>query len=139
MNPIIIDVEASGFGKGSYPIEVGLALSDGSRHCYLIAPARNWTAWDDEAEEVHGIRRETLTTYGRPLQDVAWRLNELLRNKTVYTAWGWGEQFIYIIPKLDSVVVFSSDTSGGPDDVRDCDYDWFIKEFVIPAHPDNGR
>lgn len=90
MNPIIIDVEASGFGKGGYPIEVGVALPDGSRHCYLISPARDWTAWDEEAEKVHGISRETLQTYGRPLQDVAWRLNELLRNKTVYCdAWSF--------------------------------------------------
>ena len=90
MNPTIIDVEASGFGKGSYPVEVGLVLPDGSRHCYLIAPARRWTYWDEAAEEVHGISREVLSCYGRPLLDVAWRLNELLRNKTVYSdAWSF--------------------------------------------------
>lgn len=90
MTPIIIDVEASGFGKGSYPVEVGVVLPDGSRHCYLITPARTWNSWDAEAEEIHGISRELLLTYGRPLQDVAWRLNELLRNKTVYSdAWAF--------------------------------------------------
>ncbi len=90
MNPIVIDVEASGFGKGSYPVEVGVVLSDGSRHCYLIAPARDWQSWDDEAERVHGISREMLLTYGRPLQDVAWRLNALMRNKTAYCdAWSF--------------------------------------------------
>lgn len=90
MSPIIIDVEASGFGIGSYPIEVGLVLGDGSRHCYLIAPARTWKHWDADAERVHGISRELLSTHGRPLQDVAWRLNELLRNKTVYSdAWSF--------------------------------------------------
>ncbi len=90
MNPIVIDVEASGFGKGSYPVEVGVVLSDGSRHCYLIAPARGWQSWDDEAERIHGISRETLLAYGRPLQDVAWRLNELMRNKTAYCdAWSF--------------------------------------------------
>ena len=88
--PIIIDVEASGFGRGSYPIEVGLALADGSRHCFLIAPARSWQHWDEEAEKVHGISRETLLTHGRPIQDVAWRLNELLLRRTVYTdAWAY--------------------------------------------------
>ena len=90
MTPIVIDVEASGFGKGSYPIEVGVALPDGSRHCYLITPARQWKSWDDAAEKVHGISRDVLLTYGRPLQDVAWRLNELLHNKTVYSdAWSF--------------------------------------------------
>ena len=90
MTPIVIDVEASGFGRGSYPIEVGVALPDGSRHCYLITPARQWKSWDDAAEKVHGISREVLLTYGRPLQDVAWRLNELLRHKTAYSdAWSF--------------------------------------------------
>ena len=90
MTPTVIDVEASGFGKGSYPIEVGLVLPDGSRHCYLISPARHWQHWDEGAERIHGISREVLLTYGRPLQDVAWRLNELLRNKTAYSdAWSF--------------------------------------------------
>ena len=40
MAPIIIDIEASGFGRGSYPIEVGLVLPDGTPHCFLIAPDR---------------------------------------------------------------------------------------------------
>lgn len=88
--PIIIDVEASGFGRGSYPIEVGVALADGSRHCYLIAPAPAWRHWDQRAENVHGIDRAALLTHGRPVQDVAWRLNELLQRQTVYTdAWAY--------------------------------------------------
>ena len=53
MTPIIVDVEASGFGKGSYPIEIGLVLPDGTPHCFLLAPARTWTAWDPGAEKVH--------------------------------------------------------------------------------------
>lgn len=90
MAPIIIDIEASGFGRGSYPIEIGLVLPDGTPHCFLVAPARNWTAWDEEAEKVHGITREILTSYGRPLTEVAWRLNELLHGKTVYSdAWSF--------------------------------------------------
>ncbi len=88
--PIVIDIEASGFGRGSYPIEIGVVLPDGSRHCYLISPARTWSAWDTEAEGVHGISREVLSAYGRPPQDVAWRLNEMLRGKTVYSdAWSF--------------------------------------------------
>ncbi|WP_078121872.1 3'-5' exonuclease [Thiosocius teredinicola] len=90
MTPIIIDIEASGFGKGSYPVEIGLVLPEGSRHCYLVAPARNWRHWDQEAEQVHGISRDVLEAHGRPVQDVAWRLNELLKNKVVYSdAWSF--------------------------------------------------
>lgn len=90
MVPIVIDIEASGFGRGSYPIEVGLVMADGSRHCFLIAPARDWTHWDEEAEKIHGISRDLLSRNGRPLEDVAWRLNELLRGKTAYSdAWSF--------------------------------------------------
>ena len=90
MVPITIDVEASGFGRESYPIEVGLVLPDGTPHCFLIAPHRSWTNWDPEAEKVHGIARDTLLTYGRPIPDIAWRLNQLLRERTVYSdAWSF--------------------------------------------------
>jgi len=95
MTPATIDVEASGFGRGSYPIEVGIVLADGSRHCYLIAPARSWTAWDADAERIHGISRDMLLAHGRPLHDVAWRLNELLQGKTVYSdAWAFDMSWI---------------------------------------------
>lgn len=86
--PITIDVEASGFGRGSYPIEVGLALADGARHCYLVAPARNWNHWDPAAERLHGISRDVLLNHGRPIADIASHLNTLLRRRTVYSdAW----------------------------------------------------
>jgi hypothetical protein len=95
LTPIIIDIEASGFGRGSYPIEIGIALADGSRHCFLLAPARNWLAWDRKAEAIHGITRACLETYGRPLHDVAWRLNGLLRNRTVYSdAWSYDMSWV---------------------------------------------
>lgn len=90
MLPIVIDVEASGFGRESYPIEVGLVLADGTPHCFLVAPERSWTHWDPAAEALHGISRATLEAHGRPAAEVAWRLNELLRGKTVYTdAWSF--------------------------------------------------
>ncbi len=90
MTPIIIDIEASGFGRGTYPIEIGLVLPDGTPHCFLVAPHRSWTRWDPAAEEVHGISREILLCNGRSIIDIAWRLNELLRGKTVYSdAWAF--------------------------------------------------
>lgn len=86
--PLIVDVEASGFGGTSYPIEIGLALDDGHKYCSLIQPAPDWTHWDAEAEKVHRISRDILETYGRPWRDVAETLNELLATRTVYTD-GW--------------------------------------------------
>lgn len=90
LNPIVIDVEASGFGRGSYPIEIGIALADATRHCFLITPARDWRHWDPTAEAVHGISRDLLLRHGRPLDEVAWHLNQLLRRRTAYSdAWSF--------------------------------------------------
>ena len=86
--PLIIDVEASGFGGTSYPIEIGVALDDGHKYCTLIHPEPGWKHWDSEAEKVHRISRDILETYGRPGRDVAETLNELLARRTVYTD-GW--------------------------------------------------
>jgi hypothetical protein len=41
--PLIIDVEASGFGGTSYPIEIGVALDYGHKYCTLIHPEPGWT------------------------------------------------------------------------------------------------
>lgn len=87
--PIIIDVEASGFGNGSYPIEVGVALDDDTKYCALILPADEWEHWDDDAEKVHRIARDILETHGKPIPEVAEHLNRLFEGKTLYTdAWG---------------------------------------------------
>ena len=86
--PFIIDLEASGFGPHSYPIEVGLALEPGTKFCSLIAPVPGWTHWDVEAEKIHRGPRDILETYGKPAAQVALSLNELLRNRTVYSD-GW--------------------------------------------------
>lgn len=86
--PLIVDVEASGFGGASYPIEVGVALDDGHKYCALILPEPEWTHWDPEAEKIHRIPRDVLETYGRPVRTVAETLNELLATRTVYSD-GW--------------------------------------------------
>ena len=87
-NPIIIDVEASGFGGTSYPIEVGVALDDDTTYCSLILPAPEWNHWDADAEKVHRIAREVLRTHGKPLREVASSLNALVAGRTAYTD-GW--------------------------------------------------
>lgn len=86
--PIIVDIEASGFGANSYPIEVGLVFADGSRYCRLIKPAPEWRSWSDEAERVHGISKEVLAERGVPYVEVAKDLNRLLSGKIVYSD-GW--------------------------------------------------
>lgn len=87
--PIILDVEASGFGIGSYPIEVGVAMPGGQSYCSLISPEAEWSHWDEKAERLHHLKRELLLQYGKSVQEVANKLNELLEGKTVYSdAWG---------------------------------------------------
>lgn len=88
MLPNILDFEASGFGYDSYPIEVGVALGSGERFCTLIVPLDSWTHWDINAEKVHQIKREDLNRYGLPIGDVCLRLNQFLREQTVYSD-GW--------------------------------------------------
>lgn len=82
--PTMIDVEGSGFDADSYPVEVGLVLPDGTPHCFLLKPPLRWSTWDPDAERMHGISREVVESYGRPLEEVAWRLNGLLDGQTVY-------------------------------------------------------
>lgn len=88
MTPIIVDIEASGFGAASYPIEVGLALASGQRHSMLIQPASDWTQWESSAEAVHHISRQTLLQHGRPVREVADTLNDLLAGQSTYSD-GW--------------------------------------------------
>jgi|TARA_Y100000296_G_scaffold28443_1_gene33107 hypothetical protein len=93
--PPIIDVEASGFGRGSFPIEIGFALEDRKVQSYLIRPSDNWTHWSDEAEAIHGISRQQLEEDGLGVRDVALLLNEHLFNKTLYSdAWSFDSSWI---------------------------------------------
>lgn len=86
--PNIIDIEASGLSRDSFPIEVGLALGNGERYCQMIIPDKSWTYWDHEAEKVHGITRECLLQHGARTTEVALELNRLLANQVVYSD-GW--------------------------------------------------
>ncbi|MGE3772197.1 MAG: hypothetical protein AB7I32_04690 [Gammaproteobacteria bacterium] len=96
--PIVIDVEASGFGRGSYPIEIGVALADGRTACFLVQPEADWTHWDPAAARLHGISRELLERKGRPAVEVAATLNELLGDAIVYSdAWGMDSSWIALL------------------------------------------
>lgn len=102
--PIILDVEASGFGRGSYPIEIGVALSDGRTQCFLVRPETEWTHWDAQAASLHGITRELLLRKGRPAREVAVTLNTLLGDATVFTdAWGMDSSWIALLYHCASV------------------------------------
>ena len=90
IQPAIIDIEASGFGRGSYPIEIGYYLPDGRAYCTLIQPEPDWVHWDVAAESVHGISRDLLFAKGRPAVDVCRDLNHQLYGQFIYCdAWAY--------------------------------------------------
>jgi len=94
----VIDVEASGFGRGSYPIEVGFVTTEGERFCTLIRPPVHWTHWDDEAAAVHGVSRDLLAKYGRPVAEVALKLNQRLAGRLVYCdAWFYDFNWLAVL------------------------------------------
>jgi len=93
--PIIIDFEASGFGAGSYPIEVGFSGRHGEGWCTLIRPEQGWQHWDLDAARTHHIPREILIERGRSATFVAEQLNFFLNGNTVYTD-GWAQDYVWM-------------------------------------------
>jgi hypothetical protein len=102
--PPIIDLEASGFGRDSYPIEVGFVLEDGRTGCTLIRPEPGWTHWDGAAERVHGITQAVLLDRGRSVAEVARWLNDHLRGRTVYTD-AWAHDYPWLARIFDAAGV----------------------------------
>ncbi|WP_438265460.1 3'-5' exonuclease [Cobetia amphilecti] len=88
--PILLDIEASGFGRGSYPIEIGLARADGSSCAFLIQPRDEWVHWDPKAELLHGISRARLAREGRPVREVAQWVNDELGEAGIAYSDSWG-------------------------------------------------
>lgn len=84
---IILDIEASGLGDESYPIEIGWAhrFDKNRRDSFLIRPPESWTHWDQVAEQLHGIQRETLDKHGLDIDEAVKRLDDGLAGETVYT------------------------------------------------------
>lgn len=100
--PTILDLEASGFGRGSYPIEIGFVEASGLPFCSLIEPAPDWSHWDEHAEALHGISRDLLRRHGRPREWVAREINRRLAGQTVYCD-SWGHDYSWLSKLFDSV------------------------------------
>jgi hypothetical protein len=96
-----MDVEASGFGRNSYPIEVGFVLPDGHTFCTLVRPEAAWTHWDAKAAAVHQISRALILERGLPVQAVAQQLNAKLRGQTVYSD-GWANDYTWLAALYDA-------------------------------------
>ena len=67
--PAILDVEASGLGLDSDPVEAGIAvLGADVSWLALIRPEPEWLdgEWDEVAAELHGLTRTEILKSGRP-------------------------------------------------------------------------
>ena len=93
-----IDLEASGLGPNSWPIEVGWCFSDGKPEALLISPADDWgdEAWDRQAEALHGIAQATLRKKGHEIAKVCDQLNRALIDVDVFSdAPDWDGFWLY--------------------------------------------
>lgn len=97
----ILDIEASGFGAGGYPIEVGFVRDDGCSWCSLIRPEPEWTRWDASAEQVHGISRPQVERQGRTAREVALRLNADLAGRIAYSD-AWAHDYAWLAQLFDA-------------------------------------
>lgn len=86
---LILDLEASGLGPGSWPVEVGIAWVEAGEvrsWSSLIRPEPDWDrdAWDPMAEEIHGIPLSALMD-ASPAWAVAEELLRRVAGRPVYS------------------------------------------------------
>lgn len=77
-----IDFEASGIAPDSYPIEVAVVSSEASFNS-LIKPARYWTHWSFDAQDMHGLRQDQLRRQGDTPVAVARHMNQLFSGQVL--------------------------------------------------------
>ncbi|MCI5043722.1 MAG: hypothetical protein MRY72_03405 [Aquisalinus sp.] len=82
-----IDLEASGLGPKSWPIEVGWGFHGWPARSMLVKPHASWSleAWEKTAEELHRISPDTLVRQGTAPLEVALVLNAAFANADVYS------------------------------------------------------
>ena len=78
---VVLDVEASGLGELSWPIEVGVAVVEGDAVARsgsrLIRPDPSWDAagWSGDSAAVHGISRAALDRAPAPADVARWLID----------------------------------------------------------------
>jgi len=77
-----IDFEASGIAPDSYPIQVAVVSSESSFNS-LIKPARYWTHWSFDAQDMHGLCQDQLREQGDTPSAVARRMNQLFSGQVL--------------------------------------------------------
>lgn len=77
-----IDFEASGIAPDSYPIEVAVVSAETSFNS-LIKPARYWTHWSFDAQDMHGLTQDQLHQEGDTPVGVARNMNQLFSGQVL--------------------------------------------------------
>ena len=75
---IFVDLEASGLGRESYPIEVGWSVDDEQEPAsFLVRPATSWRFDDftEAAQAIHNILYERLISHGIAVETACRRLD----------------------------------------------------------------
>lgn len=100
-----------------------LLLHEGAWRGQQIVPA----SYIAEAQQARFAVNAT-NSYG----ELVW-LRTIAGHRMFY-AWGWGGQFIYVIPDLDLVVVATENTADDHDN-QELDLGPFLRDHVLPALP----
>ncbi|MBX4138817.1 hypothetical protein K1567_23195 [Pseudomonas sp. S5F11] len=77
-----IDFEASGIAPDSYPVEVAV-VSNETVYSLLIKPARYWTHWSFDAQDMHGLTQDHLLQEGDTPHAVAKQMNQLFSGQVL--------------------------------------------------------
>ncbi|WP_139202112.1 hypothetical protein [Pseudomonas sp. NFACC25] len=77
-----IDFEASGIAPESYPIEVAVVSCEASFSSF-IKPARYWTHWSFDAQDMHGLSQDQLHQEGDTPVAVARNMNQLFSGQVL--------------------------------------------------------
>lgn len=82
-----LDIEASGFGPGSWPVEIGWAFPfDRKRNgSVLVRPIPAWTHWDMTSQSnCHGLSRDFLEKEGSLPAEALGHIEDALSGCTIY-------------------------------------------------------
>lgn len=83
--PCIGDIEASGLGIDSYPIEIAWSIPSGEIRSRLIRPVSRWgNYWEPAAEDLHGITRDMIQQQGITAAEVAVLMNTDMDGRVLY-------------------------------------------------------
>jgi len=90
--PRFLDIEASSLSMESYPIEIAWSDPEGNIEGHLIDPCaiEEWTDWDYNAQQIHGLSREQCRDEGVPPEWLCQRMSESIPAGEIVYADGGG-------------------------------------------------